>query len=44
MNHWLNKGSTAAKTTQIESVEDLQNQPVSKAQTEQALRSIFENP
>lgn len=42
IDYWFGNNITISNTVKIRSVEDLQNQPVSKAQTEQALKVIFE--
>ncbi|MFA6090376.1 MAG: hypothetical protein WC774_01220 [Candidatus Gracilibacteria bacterium] len=44
LKYWTNGDVTISETVKIQSMEDFQNQHVSKAQTEQALRSIFESP
>lgn len=44
LNFWFAENKVISETTKIQSMEDFQRQKVSKKQTEQALKSIFENP
>lgn len=44
LEYWFGGNQVISETAKIQSMEDFQRQKVSKKQTEQALRAIFENP